>query len=257
MCLIVAAWRAHPEYPLIVAANRDEQFARPAAAAHWWPDVPHVLAGRDLVANGTWLGITRTGRFAALTNYRDPARKRDNAPSRGQLVRDGLTGSQAAAHVLQQVAKLAPQYADFNFFFSDGKEFGIHESAAKRTRLLGPGVHALSNHLLGTPWPKVELARRRFEAALAMPLTDETFLALLRDDTPATDDCLPSTGVSLEWERWLSPVFVRAPGYGTRCSTLLQVRADGNSRLREWTWDENAQAVGDVEHHFHIKPPET
>lgn len=267
MCLIVAAWQAHPEYPLIVAANRDEFFARPSQAAHWWAGdgneagAPHesdILAGRDLTAGGTWLGLTRKGRFAALTNYRDPARQdgqHGQRHSRGLLVRDALSSAEPTAQLLQQIAANASRYADFNLLFSDGQQLGIHESATGRTRLLSAGVHALSNHLLGTPWPKLELARQRFEAAIAAPLADEQFLALLRDDATAPDEALPNTGVGLEWERRLSSVFVRAPGYGTRCSTLLLIGQDGLARLREWSWDEQARPMGEVEYRFRLEPP--
>lgn len=255
MCLIVAAWHAHPDYPLVVAANRDEHFSRPTAAAHWWEDEPKILAGRDLTAMGTWLGTTRDGRFAALTNYRNPALQRAHGPSRGTLVRDALAGIAQTRAVLGHVASEARHYTDFNLFVSDGRRLGIHESAAARTRLLDPGVYALSNHLLDTPWPKVELARERFEAVLADSMSEEAFLALLRDDQPAAEDRLPATGISPEWERLLSPVFVRAPGYGTRSSTVLWMRRDGVARLREWTWNEHAELAGEVAHDFHVTLP--
>lgn len=255
MCLIIAAWHAHPDYPLVVAANRDEHFERPTAGVHWWDDEPSVLAGRDLVAHGTWMGITRTGRFAALTNYRNPAMRRDQAPSRGLLVRDSLAGIARTQSVLTHTASVAQHYADFNLFVSDGTSLGIYESAANRTRMLDAGVYALSNHLLDTPWPKVELARERFEAALADPLAEDAFLALMRDDRPAPDHRLPATGVSLEWERLLSPVFVRAPGYGTRSSTLLWIRKDGAARVREWTWNANAEQTGETTQEFQLTAP--
>lgn len=253
MCLIIAAWHAHPDYPLVVAANRDEHFARPTAPAHWWPDEPNILAGRDLTARGTWLGITHDGRFAALTNYRDPQLRREHAPSRGALVRDCLVSLAPARAALANVSAASQHYAAFNLFIGDGRSLGIHESAAGRTRMLDPGIHALSNHLLDTPWPKVTLARERFERALETPLSDEAFLALLRDDQPAADVDLPVTGVGIEWERMLSPVFVRAPGYGTRSSTLLIVRADGEARMREWTWAEDATLASEVDHSFRVR----
>lgn len=255
MCLIVIGWHAHPDYPLIVAANRDEHFARPTAPAHWWEDEPKLLAGRDLTGLGTWLGVTRDGRFAALTNYRNPAVQRAHGPSRGVLVRDALTGIAQTRTVLGHVSSVASHYTDFNLFVSDGRSLGIHESAAGRTRMLEPGVYALSNHLLDTPWPKVEVARQRFMAALNGPQTDDAFLDLLLDDQPAPDQKLPDTGLSLEWERLMSPVFVRAPGYGTRSSTLLFVRRDGAARLSEWTWDEQKKAAGQVNHEFTVTLP--
>ena len=156
MCLILVAWQAHPDYPLVVAANRDEFFARPAAPAAWWPDAPHVFAGRDLEAGGTWLGLTRTGRFAGLTNFRDPGRNRAGTPSRGALVADFLGGGESTAEALARLQHEGPRYNAFNLFVSDGNTLGIYESESGNSRLLEPGVHALSNHLLDTPWPKLK-----------------------------------------------------------------------------------------------------
>ncbi len=252
MCLILLAWRAHPGYRLVVAANRDEFFARPAVPAHWWSDAPRLLAGRDLEAGGTWMGMSRDGRFAALTNYRDPSRRRPGAPSRGMLVRDCLTSAEAPLDTLRTIAKTSAQYAGFNLFAADAGELAIHESTTGAVRTLAPGIYGLSNHVLDTPWPKVRLARERFAAALARLPGEDDFLALLRDDTPAPDHHLPDTGVGPEWERRLSPAFIRGPGYGTRCSTVLTVTDDGAVRLHEWTWDERGEPAGEVEHRFRI-----
>lgn len=254
MCLILLAWRVHPHYPLVVAANRDEFRARPATPAHWWSDAPDVLAGRDLEAGGTWMGVSRSGRFAALTNYRDPTAHRPGTPSRGQLVRDCLTGSADAETTLQAVAAVSARYAGFNLFACDGQTMAIHESTTGVVRTLTPGTYGLSNHVLDTPWPKVRLAKARFTTALEA-LPDETaFLALLRDDQAAPDADLPRTGIDLEWERWLSPAFIRAPGYGTRCSTLILFDTARQGHLREWTWDEAGDLQGEVLHRFPVRP---
>ncbi len=250
MCLIVVAWHAHPDFPLVVAANRDEFLARPASPAHWWTDAPAILAGRDLEAGGTWMGITRDGRFAALTNYRDPTVRRPGAPSRGALVRDCLSVPDHVIATLERVARVSAGYAGFNLLVSDGADLGIHESTTGAVRLLDAGIYGLSNHLLDTPWPKVRLARQRFEAALHQLPSEQGLLELLRDDTPAPDAHLPRTGVSPEWERWLSPAFIRAPGYGTRCSTVLVVGSDASVRLREWTWHEDGSVECEVVHRF-------
>ncbi len=246
MCLIVVAWRIHPDYPLAVAANRDEFLDRPATPAHWWSDTPDLLAGRDLEAGGTWMGLTRHGRFAALTNYRDPSqRPGDGAPSRGLLVRDALLSTADTAGTLAQIATDSARYAGFNLLVSDGDTLGIHESTTGAVRLLEPGIYGLSNHLLDTPWPKVHTARKRFAAAMH-DLPDTTaVLALLRDPTPSEDAHLPETGVSLEWERHLSPAFIRAPAYGTRCSSLILAGKDGQTLFHEWTW-EHEKTQGDV-----------
>lgn len=252
MCLIVVGWQAHPDYPLVVAANRDEFLVRPAVPAHWWTDAPDLLAGRDLEAGGTWMGVSRSGRFAALTNYRDPTLHRPGAPSRGTLVRDCLTASDDAQSRLDAVAAVSAGYAAFNLLVSDGKRLGIHESTTGVVRMLEPGVYGLSNHVLDTPWPKVRLARARFAAGLAQLPAHDAFLSLLRDDTPAPDHHLPETGVSAEWERWLSPAFIRAPGYGTRCSTLIAVHRDGGVIFREWTWDAEGRLASEAIHRFAV-----
>ncbi|AUL99839.1 NRDE family protein [Pseudothauera hydrothermalis] len=255
MCLIVLAWRAHHDYPLVVAANRDEFLARPASAAHWWPDAPEILAGRDLEGGGTWLGVSRNGRFAALTNFRDPALRREGAPSRGLLVRDCLKTRDDAAQTLAGIAARSAHYAAFNLLVSDGEQLGLYASTTGEVRLLTPGIYGLSNHLLDTPWPKVRLARERFAAALGDEPDEAAILALLRDREHAADEHLPHTGVGLEWERWLSPAFIRAPGYGTRCSTFLAVRRDGQVRLREWTWAADGTLASEATYGFTIEQP--
>jgi uncharacterized protein with NRDE domain len=242
MCLVLIAWRAAADYPCVVAANRDEFHARPTARAEWWQDHPRILAGRDLEAGGTWLGVTRLGRFAALTNYRDPEQRRADAPgvtrpSRGLLVTSLLESGASVAESLTYLRDVGANYNPFNLIFSDGQRLGIYESALGRGRELGPGIYGLSNHLLDTPWPKVQSAKSRLEAAL-LGLTDTApLLALLRDDQPASDERLPQTGVGLQWERLLSSAFVRAPDYGTRSSTIVRIDARGRAYFEEWSWD--------------------
>ncbi len=256
MCLITFAWRVHPDFPLVVAANRDEFQARPATPAHWWPDQPEILAGRDLEAGGTWMGLTRNGRFAALTNYRDPTRHMPGAPSRGMLVRDCLASTDTVSTTLNRLADISRDYAGFNMLVCDGRELGIHESVSGTVKLLPPGVYGLSNHLLDSDWPKVRLARSRLADALAALPDDAAMLALLRDDRPVADEHLPQTGVSTEWERLLSPAFIRgrAVGYGTRCSSLITLAHDGDTRFREWTWNDNGELKSEVCHRFVVQP---
>jgi uncharacterized protein with NRDE domain len=244
MCLILLVWRVHPQYPCLVAANRDEFHGRPAAAADWWPDHPQILAGRDLEAGGTWLGVTRSGRFAALTNYRDPEQRLKRAPSRGALVTSMLASGASVADGLEYLRRVGANYNGFNLIFSDGARLGIYESVRGAGRELGPGIYGLSNHLLDTPWPKVQRSKSRLQAAL-LGLTDTApLLALLRDDQPASDEQLPQTGVSLEWERLLSSAFVRAPDYGTRCSTIIRIDARGRAYFDEWSWDSVGADIG-------------
>jgi uncharacterized protein with NRDE domain len=249
MCLVLIAWRADPDYPCVVAANRDEFHARPTARAEWWRDHPRILAGRDLEAGGTWLGLTRTGRFAALTNYRDPEQRRTDAnglatPSRGLLVTSLLESVGSVADGLTYLREVGANYNAFNVIFSDGRRLGIYESVLGMGRELGPGIYGLSNHLLDTPWPKVQSAKSRLEAALSGLTDTAPLLALLRDDRPASDEHLPQTGVGLEWERLLSSAFVRAPDYGTRSSTIIRIDARGRAYFDEWSWDSLGADIG-------------
>lgn len=234
MCLIAIAWQAHPDFPLVVAANRDEWRDRPAAPAHWWPDHPDLLAGRDLQAGGTWLGITRGRRFAAVTNFRDPSDRRTSALSRGTLVTAFLLGDEAPAAFLARLAGSASQYNGFNLLVGDGDTLFYFGSREGEVRAVEPGVHALSNHLLDEPWPKVQRAR----AALGESLGDgdEPLFAMLSDAAPAPDSQLPDTGVGLERERMLSPILIAGPDYGTRASTVLRAGRDA-ARLGERTRD--------------------
>ena len=236
MCLILAAWRSHPDFPLVVAANRDEFFARPTALADFWSDAPAILGGRDLQAGGTWLGFTRSGRFAALTNFRDPAQQQPNAPSRGKLVADFLAGGATPLGYLDGLAGDAGAFNGFNLLAGDGRQLCCFSNVGGPPHELAPGIYGLSNHLLDTPWPKVEQGKSALAAALAALPDDGRLLALLRDDAIHPDASLPSTGVPLEWERLLSAAFVRSPDYGTRCSTLLRVGRDGRAVFDEQAW---------------------
>ncbi len=260
MCLIVLAWECHPDYPLVLAANRDEFLSRPALPAHWWEDAPELLAGRDLEAGGTWMGLSRAGRFAALTNYRDPSRHIAGAPSRGALVREALEDAAPPARTLEAMRDKAAGYAAFNLLVGDGERLGVLESTTGTIRMLAPGSYGLSNHLLDTPWPKLRKARSGLAQALdALPTqapraTEDdlvaTLLGLMRDPMPAPDPHLPATGVSLEWERWLSPAFIRAPGYGTRCTSVILRERGGRTRFIEWTWDVDGALRSRVDHLF-------
>jgi uncharacterized protein with NRDE domain len=255
MCLIVLAWKASPRIRLAVAANRDEFFARRTAAAAWWADAPDVLAGRDLEAGGTWMGVTRAGRFAALTNFRDAsAPKRDGAPSRGTLVADFLRGDGSAADYVAAVRPGAGRYHGFNLLVADGAELWSFSNVEGDPRLLGPGVWGLSNHLLETPWPKVAAARSRLEAALGTAddaaELERLLLELLADRTVAPDGDLPATGLPPDWERALSAAFVELPGYGTRASTALVVGTNGSARFTERSFGPGLAPLGEVREAF-------
>lgn len=227
MCLILIAHGAHPDFPLVIAANRDEYYRRPTATAAFWQDQPHILAGRDLEGMGTWLGVTRTGRFAALTNFRDPHERKTDAPTRGRLVSDFLASDQGAREYLDTVAVEAPRYNGFNLLVGDSDGVYYFSSRTGSAQAVSPGIHGLSNHLLNTPWPKVERGKRRLKAALESELNAGVLLDLLHDAEPASERELPDTGIGLELERVLSPALIVSPQYGTRASTAVVYGEDG------------------------------
>lgn len=229
MCLIAIAYRAHPDHELVVAANRDEFHARPALAADWWPDAPQVWGGRDQSAGGSWMAVTREGRFAAVTNVRRMLPPKPDAPSRGALVSDFVRGQQSPDDFLQQLAPEAARYAGFNLMlYADGELHHAGNLPAFRAQRMEPGVHTVSNASLNTPWPK----SRRLAAAMEAWLSDAPddvapLLKALEDRTPAPDTELPHTGVGIEMERFLSPPFICSERYGTRASTVIRMGVEG------------------------------
>lgn len=240
MCLIVVGWRAHAEYPLVVAANRDEFYARPTADAAPWPEAPAVFGGIDREAGGTWLGITRNGRFAAVTNVREPGMAQGQR-SRGMLTHDFLLSGQTASDYAQGLA--GEHYSGFNLLLSDGEALVYCSNRDGEPRLLPPGVYGLSNHRLDSPWPKLLTARQRFSAALPALHDESALFALLADDAIVADNELPQTGVSLEWERRLSAIFVKSENYGTRASTVAWQRRDGAVQLHEQRFGPHGRAL--------------
>lgn len=254
MCLLVLAFKAHPRYRLVVAANRDEFHHRPTEPAHFWPDRPNLLAGRDLEAGGTWLGVTRGGRFAALTNFREPGRHRADAPSRGGLVTAFLTGRETPLDFLASLAERAVRYNGFSLVVADGTRLAHLSNRGAAPAPISPGVHGLSNHLLDTPWPKVTRTRDRLRELLARDQVEpSSLLDLLADRDPPPDAELPDTGVGLELERLLGPPCVVSLTYGTRCSTALLVGRDGEVRLVERTLDPNGNPTATREHRFMVE----
>lgn len=246
MCIAYLAI-GDPGWPLLIAANRDEFHARASAAAAPWADHPDIIAGRDLVAGGTWLGCTRDGRFGLLTNYREPGHPvPPGAPSRGILVRDFLLGEQHAADYVQRIATHAQDWAGFNLIVgSPGEVWYLgNRDLDGVPRHLSPGHYVLSNHLLDTPWPK----SRRLRAALERVPANEwaghadTILTLLRDTTPAREPDLPATGIPRSRERLLSSPFIVSPDYGTRCSTVVAVSAQGAMQFTEQGYAPDGQA---------------
>ncbi len=254
MCLVLIALNSHPDYALIVAANRDEFYDRPTAPAGFWEDVPAVLAGRDLKAGGTWLGIDRRGRFAAVTNYRQGRREPDAPRSRGRLVSDFLTADLGPAAHIERVAADAGLYNGFNLIAGDAHELLYYSNREGRVRVLAPGVYGLSNHLLDTAWPKVTSTKSALDALLkndAAELIPGLF-ALLADRRQAADHLLPRTGVSPEWERLLSSAFIVSDGYGTRSSTVVLVGRNDRLVFVERAFGSGGAPAEQVRHEFEL-----
>jgi uncharacterized protein with NRDE domain len=250
LCLIVLAWKARADLPLAVAANRDEWRARPTQPAHWWPDHPRLLAGRDLEAGGTWMGITRAGRFAAVTNFRDPSDKRSTARSRGGLVSDFLLGDADPRDYLAALVPHVREYNGFNLILGDGASLWYFGSREGEARAIEPGVHGLSNHVLDEPWPKVVRARLAMEEALHDPDPSVRLFAALADNQGAADDALPDTGVGIAWERRLASPLITGADYGTRSSSVLTVISEGQAKFEERTLAEDGTVVSSAKDEF-------
>jgi uncharacterized protein with NRDE domain len=227
MCLIVFAWQVVPGIPLVLAGNRDEFFDRPAAPARWWQDHPQVYAGRDLQSGGTWLGVTRESRFAAVTNVRSPSEHRQDARSRGMLVADYLCGHTTPEAYIAEVAANAANYNGFNLIVGTPDKLiwynNRNRDDARNGLPLTPGIYGLSNDRLDSPWPKVVRTKAQFASLLCQGAPQDAYFDMLTDTTRASDCRLPKTGVGVEWERILSAVCIETPTYGTRVSSMAQV----------------------------------
>jgi len=246
MCLIVFAWRPTDKLPLVVAANRDEFYARQTLPLAPWADASWIVAGRDLQAGGTWLGVTQDGRFAALTNIREKNRSQSGKRSRGELVADFLRGRQSPADYLAQVSPHLDSYAGFNLLLGDLHELYYLNSRERRAQKLKAGIYGLSNAALNTPWPKLERCRAALVAALEQDeAPTEDFFALLADRQQAADKELPDTGLTLDFERLLSSAFIASESYGTRASTVLLRRADGSMWFGERRFGEQGIYLGE------------
>ena len=237
MCVIFFAYRRHPEYPLILLANRDEFYERPTAKADFWEDFPGIFAGRDLVHGGTWLGITESGRFAAVTNYRDP-RAPQGKFSRGDLVGDFLKANDPVEDYLERIKTRAADFSGFNLLVGEINRkiqtAGYYSNREDKVKILAPGIYGLSNHLLDTPWRKVEKGKAAVSKLLQNGgLEKSDYLEILNDKTLAADADLPETGIGYEREKLLSAIFIETPVYGTRSSSLVTVDKDFEIALEE------------------------
>jgi len=254
MCLILFAYKQHPVYPLVLLANRDEFYDRPTEPASFWDDNPGLLAGRDLREGGTWLGMTRRGRLAALTNYRDPASVILQAPSRGWLVRDYLCSHDDAEIYLKQLINQANRYNGFSLVL--GNPFHLFYFSNHNGMIeLSPGLYGLSNRLLNTPWPKVERGKARLGALLSeaeAPHPEDLF-AVLKDPFRPEDHQLPDTGIGLEWERILASIFIASPIYGTRSSSVLLVNQRRQATFIERTFNGGSEPYETMTFQFDLE----
>lgn len=224
MCIIAFQYQDHPKYKLIVAANRDEFYQRPTAPAHFWQEEPHILAGRDLQQGGTWLGVNKTGRFVAITNYRDPKLAEYGEYSRGNIATDFLKSTRTSQEFIEELTNNKDKYGPFNIIAFDGQSFLHYNNYLNETTVVEAGVHCLCNATLDTPWPKVTTLTQNFTNLMKYQNFElERLFQLLLDRTIAQDEQLPSTGVSLSLERELSSIFVKRDDYGTRCSTVVLI----------------------------------
>ena len=254
MCLLLFAYDHHPAYRLVLAANRDEFYERPTAPADFWEDQSGLLAGRDLRCGGTWLGITRTGRLSALTNVRDSTRQMPDAPSRGALVARYLRDQDEPEDFLQHLTSKMDRYNGFNLIVGDAEALYYLSNRNGDVRALGPGLYGVSNHLLDTPWPKVERGKAALRERLGSPSVDvEAVFDLLADEVSVPDQALPDTGVGLEWERVLAPAFIRTPSYGTRSSTVLLVDRRGQVTFVERSFAPDEAVPVERRHQFVIE----
>ncbi len=237
MCLIAFAYQQHPRYPLIVIANRDEFYERPTEQARWWEEAPDLLAGKDVQAGGSWMAVGRNGRFAALTNFRDPKNLKPQAPTRGLLVTDFISSKKSPQEYLSPIHENGQAYNGFNLLVGGPEELWWYSNYGEKPIRLEPGTYGLSNALLDSPWPKLTHLKGKLEGLIQADTFDhEKALAALVDKNIAPDEDLPETGVPLEWERRLSAMYIEMEKYGTRCSTVLSFEKKGQVRFTEHSY---------------------
>ncbi|GAA6183259.1 NRDE family protein [Aliiglaciecola sp. NS0011-25] len=255
MCILFIAVEQHPEYPLIIAANRDEFHQRPTVQSDFWQDHPSLLAGRDLEAGGTWMGMNKNGRLCALTNVRDPQKILNNAISRGHLVSEFLINQDSQQDYLAKLRDSKQQYNGYNLMFGEWNDLSVYNNHTDNVSKLGPGVYGLSNADLNSPWPKINqgVTKLREHCQQAVSLDTDKLFEILLDQTQAKDEMLPKTGVPIDWERKLSSIFIQSQDYGTRSSTLLLVNKNKHVTWLEHTFDPQGINRKQREFNFYIQ----
>lgn len=246
MCLITFAYNAHPKYKLIVAANRDEFYERPTRRAKSWKDelLPEIIAGKDLEAGGTWMGISKKGDWGALTNYRDPSNINKAATSRGELVLNYLKGKLTPEEYLKLISPKSDQYNGFNILLGDKESLYHFSNHTLQVTKIKPGIHGVSNAVLNTPWPKLDQAKRDLEAVIKNPdFEKDSLFTLLKKDNKPSEHLLPKTGIPLEWEKAISSVFIKTESYGTRCSTVLLIDKEDNMEFTERRFNTKTSSI--------------
>ncbi len=248
MCLILFSYKNYPGYRLVLAANRDEFLARPTAPLDYHYNGEQILCGKDLRSGGTWLAVGSDGRMGAITNFRDPARVNQSAPSRGRIIPDFLRSDQTAAEYLKNLKRAADLYNGFNLLLADGDQLFYYSNITDQIQKLKPGIYGLSNHLLDSDWPKVNRGKMLFQQCLDSnaELDRDKLFTLLADSSQPPDAMLPETGVGVEWERILSPLFIHSRDYGTRSSAIIGVTDDGEIHFDELSYEHGSEvrAVG-------------
>ena len=254
MCLIVFANNVHPKYKLIFAANRDEFYNRPSEQAKFWEDYPNLLAGKDLQAGGTWLGITKEGRFSAITNFRDLKNHRNDAPSRGKLTLDFLVSSISPEDYYNNLKPTLDDFNGFNLLFGSVDKLYYFSNKTTELQKIESGIHGISNAILDTPWPKVEKSKKLLQNLIEKDdIHPWEVLNILDDSMIAKDAELPDTGVGMELERILSPIFIKSEKYGTRSSTVVMVEKNKNVTFVEKTYFANTGRFSNKEFNFTIE----
>lgn len=252
MCLILFALQQHEDYPLVVIANRDEYYARPTQVAHWWSDTPGIFAGRDLEAQGTWMGVNKNGRFAAVTNVREasvgPARL-----SRGKLTRDFLSSREPAETFLRSIESCEDGYAGFNLLVGDSSGLYFYSNRHAGIRCIPPGIYGVSNGLFDEAWPKLTSGKHALAATVKTSLGNNALMQILTDNTTAGDEHLPETGVSLDIERMLSSRFIRSNEYGTRACSIVKFTSQQQIIFVEQNYDSTGIMDDLIVERFQIK----